>query len=54
MGTLVQEFSPGWAAIVFTTTDVQVQALQRLGFGRASENSGLMYRTVGVALQPSR
>lgn len=53
MRTLVPDFSPGWAAIVFTTTDVQVQALQRLGFGRASENSGLMYRTVGAALQPS-
>ncbi|GAA3318141.1 hypothetical protein [Arthrobacter ramosus] len=52
--TLVPDLSPGWASIVFTTTDVQVQALQCLGFSRASENSGLMYRTVTAALQPSR
>ena len=50
--TLVPDHSPGWASIVFTTTEVQVQALQRLGFGRASENSGLMYGTVAAALQP--
>jgi hypothetical protein len=53
MRTLVPDLSPGWASIVVTTTDVQVQALQRLGFGRASENSGLMYRTV-AAQQPNR
>ncbi|MHC6221738.1 hypothetical protein [Arthrobacter sp. MMS24-S77] len=52
--TLVPDFSPGWAAIVFTTTDEQVQALQRLGFGRDSENSGLMYRAVAEYLQPGR
>ncbi|GAB2733103.1 hypothetical protein ACX801_02950 [Arthrobacter bambusae] len=52
--TLVPDLSPDWASIVFTTTEVQVQALQRLGFGRASENSGLMYRTVAAALQPSK
>lgn len=45
MRSLVPDILPGWAAVVFTTTDVQVQALQRLGFGRDSENSGLMYRT---------
>lgn len=49
--TLVPDLGPGWASIVFTTTDVQVQALQCLGFSRASENSGLMYRTVSAALQ---
>jgi hypothetical protein len=54
MRTLVPDFRPGWAAIVFTTTDVQVQALRRLGFSRDSENSGLMYRTVAEAPQPSR
>ncbi|MEV8149233.1 hypothetical protein AB0O52_13980 [Arthrobacter sp. NPDC080073] len=49
--TLVPDLSPGWASIVFTTTDVQVQALQGLGFSRASENSGLTYRTVTAAQQ---
>lgn len=49
--TLVPDLGPGWASIVFTTTDVQVQALQGLGFSHAGENSGLMYRTVTVAQQ---
>lgn len=49
--TLVPDLGPGWASIVFATTDVQVQALQSLGFRRDSENSGLMYRTVAAAQQ---
>ncbi|MDQ0240857.1 hypothetical protein [Arthrobacter bambusae] len=49
--TLVPDLGPGWAYILFTTTDVQVQALQCLGFSRACENSGLMYRTVTAAQQ---
>lgn len=40
MRTLVPDFSPGWAAILFTTTDVQIQALERLGFAMTARTPG--------------
>ncbi|MDQ0028785.1 hypothetical protein [Arthrobacter bambusae] len=47
--TLVPGIGPGSAAIVFAVTDAQVQALQRLGYTRDSETTGLMYRTAARA-----
>jgi hypothetical protein len=43
--TLVPDVGTGGAAIVFAITDAQVQALQRLGYTRDSETTGLMCRT---------
>jgi hypothetical protein len=49
MRSLIPVVSAGCAAIVLTTTEVQVQALRRLGFGRDSEDSGLIYLMGGQA-----